>query len=239
MGESLPKFNSEPVKLEEEELGFKVEDKRRIDVNKIDEEIKHEKEKKKFDAMTSEQREEWEYNRDKERGFTVKDKRFQGQPVDIKKHKENKEKELKVLDQKKIDEVRESINALGTDKITITETEEPAGREPEIYGWKTRLDAFANELKSIENDFRSAKLGARTTLGYGFVSNELKKFQKKFDEYAERELIQTTVQTKRDVLVDEFAKISQKITDIKSEVENYGISRSRNPFKRLGKLFRR
>lgn len=237
MNETMPKFNTEPIKPEEE-LGFKVEDKRRIDLNKIDEEIKAEKEKKKFDTMTPEQREEWEYNRDQERGFAVKDKRFQSEPAQIDNFKEKKtpeeiltekipteQTEQKIADDKKLESVRESIK--------------PIFREPEIYAWKSRLEEYDNELKNIENDFRDAKIGARTILGFGAVTNELKAYKDKFEKYAEQELSRTTVLTKREVLVDEFAKISQRIDDMNDELKRNGLGKSLNPFKKLGKPFRR
>jgi methyl-accepting chemotaxis protein len=222
MGEAMPKFNSEPAKPEEGELGFKVEDKRHIDLDKINEEIKAEKEKKKFDAMTPEQREEWEYNRDKERGYKIADKRFQSQPADIGEVRKNAE-------EKKVSEIRESINNLPQNKPS----EIPTVPESEFYAWKTRLDGFKNELKGIEDKFRSAKISSRTILGYGEISGELKNFQKKFEEFAEKELSRTTVPVKREVLVDEFSKMTQKINDMKDKIAGSGVGKKRNIFRRM------
>ena len=62
-----------PEVEEKEEKGFKVVDKR-VGPEAL-KQAEKELEKKRFNALTPEQREEWEYKRDKERGFTVKDRR--------------------------------------------------------------------------------------------------------------------------------------------------------------------
>jgi len=204
----MPKFNREPE--EEKKLGFKVEDKRRIDLEKIDKEIKEEKEKKRFDAMTPEQREEWEYNRDKERGFSIRDKRPIFDRIGELKPKQE--------DQEKIEEIKERIDSISPEPKPEPEIEKsPVGATPEIYDWKERLDGFKNELQKIENDFKSAKFGGRTILGFAQVSNELKIFQEKFDKYAENELPKADA-NRRSVLIDEFSKISQKIADMKDAI---------------------
>lgn len=73
--ESAPKIKPK----EEAEPEFKVSDKRAVkgreDMARIEAEIRAERGKARFDAMTREEREEWEYRRDQARGFTVKDQR--------------------------------------------------------------------------------------------------------------------------------------------------------------------
>ncbi|MEK7506929.1 MAG: hypothetical protein AAB585_00075 [Patescibacteria group bacterium] len=73
----MPKFEAMPKpgrpEKEEETPEFKIVDKR-VGPEAL-KRAEEESRKKKFDTMTLEQREEWEYNRDKERGFKIKDKR--------------------------------------------------------------------------------------------------------------------------------------------------------------------
>ena len=73
----MPKFEAMPKpgrpEKEEETPTLKIVDKR-VGPEAL-KQAEKELRKKKFDTMTLEQREEWEYNRDKERGFKIKDKR--------------------------------------------------------------------------------------------------------------------------------------------------------------------
>ena len=114
----------------------------------------------------------------------------------------------------------------------------------EVQAWKAGLAVFDNELKDIEKKFNDTK-NAQKKAGFGLVYNDLKSFRGKFEKHAESELASATFPVDKDILVDEFAKISQRMDDMEDQIIlsggifRYPLKLLKKPLKKIGGLFRR
>ena len=229
----MPRFEAAPkpkVETEkEDDEAIKVVDKRAVKgaegLKRIEEEIKAEREKKRFDSMTPEQREEWEYGRDRERGFTVRDKRGVASIEDYKVAAPPSEKETPAVlpppeKPAPLEEPEPTAHATLPEPVpkSLREQARDIGREANEL--RTSISKLREEITKTEK-LREMKFGGMKDKIITLESSDLKQRLSKLFEDLERNLLGLsrieTVPFVRDELLKQAAEARKKISNLPSE----------------------
>jgi len=197
MGFEQPK-NEEATEQEVRE-GYNVSNKEgsfEERMKSVDKQFEEDKKNKEFKAMSLEQREEEEYKRDKERGFTVKDSRTNlDNAVNLDEYKAKKaelEAGESMTEEKSEEPIIEEVMKEATPEQTEPEQKtQPEIRPEPLVGWKQEMNEVEDEIGKLEAEVKSLEVSGSKLFVQGKrkeLLDALEASEKKLDKLSRTEV---------------------------------------------------
>lgn len=218
-----------------EDPGFKVVDKREY-LDEAQKEAEEEIKKKKFDSKTVEQREEEEYKADKERGYTVKDKR--GSKVEDANEWRKAEREKSSQSENSnlgTEPVRESSTAEFSEQEQIQNIRRKIMEYTPFERWQVAIEEVDKRVDDIEDELKKAKRAARMVYEYPRIRNELIRVSGDMENLLYDFGSKDSVKTHKEFIYGKAGAIRQRIFELQSEIDKS--QNIKHPFRFFRKLF--